>query len=408
MRHRAALALLWMAACSTNDPVAEERDSSAGTVVDGSGGAPDGASSDATPALDCLGPWTGQDDVPASASPPCGLAADDVPLLVSIGFDDNGRSGLPGSGDDASLAWALAMADSRTNPDGSRVRFSFYFSTFYIASFQYESPTTVKRAWHQALVDGHEVGDHTHSHQHGGAFTVDDWRAEMQTCIDWLVKPFDPDEPITPHDRTKGIGAAASDIVGFRTPYLEFNDEAFAALDAMELRYDCSISDGFHPAQGAQTFVWPYTLDDGDTQGDVGSHPGLWEMPVHPIVVPPDEECEAYGVPPGLRARLGVDEEDGEITGFDYNLWELASMSKAEVVATLKYTLDQRLAGNRAPMMFGAHTENYASDYPTPRATPAERREAIEEFLDYALSRPEVRVMPNRAILDWVRNPVPL
>ena len=65
-----------------------------------------------------------------------------------------------------------------------------------------------------------------------------------------------------------------------------------------------------------------------------------------------------YGVPAGLRTKLqGIksyfDPASGKITGLDYNLWVEFTMTKDEVVATLKYTLDQRLKGNRAPMIFG-------------------------------------------------------
>jgi hypothetical protein len=79
-------------------------------------------------------------------------------------------------------------------------------------------------------------------------------------------------------------------------------------------------------------------------------------------------------------------------------------------VATLKYTLDLRLKGNRAPFLFGAHTGFYLNSWNTnaPGAPTAdERRAAIEEFLDYARSKPEVRITSARAVLEWMRNPRP-
>ena len=80
-----------------------------------------------------------------------------------------------------------------------------------------------------------------------------------------------------------------------------------------------------------------------------------------------------------------------------------------EVVATLKYTLDLRLEGNRAPFMFGAHSDTYSSEgESTPGATLEERQEAIEEFIQYALEKPEVRIVPIRDILSWMRDPKPL
>jgi hypothetical protein len=32
----------------------------------------------------------------------------------------------------------------------------------------------------------------------------------------------------------------------------------------------------------------------------------------------------------------------------------------------------------------------------------------MEEFIDYVLSKDDVRVKPIKEILDWIRNPVPL
>jgi hypothetical protein len=99
----------------------------------------------------------------------------------------------------------------------------------------------------------------------------------------------------------------------------------------------------------------------------------------------------------------------GKITGFDFNLWVSFKMTKAEFLATMKYSLDQRLKGNRAPFLFGAHTDYYSSKYTAPpNATVAERQAAIEEFIDYAISKPEVRVTSAKQVLDWIRNPEPL
>jgi hypothetical protein len=278
----------------------------------------------------------------------------------------------------------------------------------------------VKQAWRKELTDGNEMADHTHLHADGGqmGFTLAQWKTEIQTCIDWLVKPFDPDEAtsgvVNPE---KGIGVPRADIVGFRTPYLSYSDETFAALAEMGFWYDCTLEDGYQGDQNAGSYFWPYTLDEGSPATNVVKpHPGLWELPVYPVVVPPDDKCAEYGVPTGLRAKMlnidpGFDVSTGKITGLDYNMWILYRMNKAEFVATLKYTLDQHLAGNRTPFMFGAHPDLYSStptDEPVPNATYQERRQAIEEFVDYALSKPEVRVVPNRTILDWMRHPTAL
>jgi hypothetical protein len=341
-----------------------------------------------------------------------------VPQFLGLGFDDNAYSGLDGSAGTGGMSWATSMLASRG------IHATFYLSTIYMDVWESESPTFVKRAWHTAMTDGNEIGDHTRDHEHGAAFDQATWHTQQQDCIDSLVKPFDPAEVNFSPDPSKGIGASESDIVGFRTPFLEYDDATFAAELQTGLHYDCSIEDGYEDDEDGSNYMWPYTLDHGSPGNDVlvdwGSqqpltpHPGLWELPVHPFVVPPDDKCAEYGVTPGFRDRLHAlqdwfDPASGKITGFDYNLWVQFNMTKAEVVATLEYTLDLRIGGNRAPMMIGVHSDIYSSKYTAATASTAEeRQQAIEEFVDYALSKPMVRVVPNKEILEWVRNPQPL
>ena len=106
--------------------------------------------------------------------------------------------------------------------------------------------------------------------------------------------------------------------------------------------------------------------------------------------------------------RVGI--AAGKITGLDYNLWYDFKVTRPEFVAILKYTLDLRRKGNRAPLLFGMHSAIYASANPDPlaQASVADRRGAMVDFLKYALTFPDVRVVTTKAVLDWVRNPVPL
>jgi peptidoglycan/xylan/chitin deacetylase (PgdA/CDA1 family) len=342
-----------------------------------------------------LGAWTGRDDVAPAQSPPCGLAPEQVPMFVALGFDDNGQPG--------GMSWAIDMLASRGQA-----------SFFVTCSYGQAGP------WRAAYQAGHEIGNHTVSHATDRGVGASRWLQEMHDCNAYLV-----DE----------VGVPLEEIQGFRTPYLRYDDDTLAAVHQVGFRYDTSIEEGyewdFGPMDGTN-YYWPYTLDRGSPGHDVqvgwpGStlppitaHPGLWELPVYAVVVPPDDRAADYGIPPGLRADLKrrqawFSEESGLITGFDYNLWASTAvggfaMSKDEVVATLKYTLDQRLAGNRAPFLFGAHTDYYVAAWNGNAAgTPADadRRAAIEEVLDYAASKPEVEIVTYRHVLDWVRNPVP-
>jgi hypothetical protein len=249
------------------------------------------------------------------------------------------------------------------------------------------------------------------------------WLQEMNDCNSYI---------------TSQLGIPAEEILGFRTPFLKYANDTLEAVRQVGFRYDTSIEEGYEwddatsASQDGTNFFWPYTLDNrspghttqvewGEGLVEIQPHPGLWELPVYAVVVPPDDKCEQYGVEPGLRTRLKqrqtwFDVNGGLITGFDYNLWASTSvggfaMTKAELLATLKYTLDQRLAGNRAPFLFGAHTDYYVASWNQNAAgTPSEtdRRAAIEEFLDYAKSKEEVEITTYKRVLEYVRNPTVL
>lgn len=373
------------------------------------------------------------DNVPPSQNPPGGLLPSEVPMLVSIGFDDNAYSGLEGSAGTGGMSWANNFFKNKVNNgagnpgtfDRTPVRATFYNSTIYVSTWSAESPTLVKKAWHDAYVDGHEIGNHTQAHGHGAAYSYDKWYSELNTAHDWLTKPYDATTLTHSPDATKGSGVAAADIVGFRTPYLEYNDNTFKAVKAMGYAYDCSVNEGFQADQDGTNNFWPYTLDNGSPGNKVsvswgsaeliGSHPGLWEMPLYAVIVPPDELCAQYGVPSGLRAKLAGnvtwnwDTASAKITGLDYNMFWSFKMTKEEALASLKYTLDLRLQGNRAPFMFGAHSDYYSSKkVDSPGATYLDRQWTLEKFVEYAMSKPEVRIVPVKDVLSYMKNPVKL
>lgn len=373
---------------------------------------------------DCVLGSSGLDQLDASADPPCGLEVDEVPLFVSMGFDDNAYSGLEGSAGEGGMRWILDALAERSNPGaapGSGIQQTFFVTSTYVGQWISESPTLVKRVWNEAYLAGHEIGNHSHTHPHGESLERGAWADEMAECIDWLTKPFEAsDEAHTPNDAS-GIGVEAADILGFRTPYLEYSDATLAAVSQLGFAYDCSIEDGWQSNHDGTNYNWPYTLHEGSPGHDVlvdwgqkqaiDPYPGLWELPVHPVIVPPDDECEAYGVEPGFRDRMKAlhswfDVDAGKITGFDYNLWVQFEMTAPEFLATLKYTFDLRRRGNRAPMLFGTHSDYYSSKYTAPKGASAEeRRAAIESFMDYVLGYEEVRMVPYIDVLAWMRKP---
>src|SRR5436190_11261901 len=201
-----------------------------------------------------LGSWTGRDDVAPSVQPPLGLAPRDVPQLVAIGFDDNSLAGSD-DGRDGGVHWALEMMRGRTNPvgrgqaatfDGAPARLAFYLASSFLESSALQSAHALERAWRTAFDDGHELGNHTHSHAHGRAFGTFEWRAEIERCAERLGR----------------IGLPASQR-GFRAPYLEYGDAVFEALAALGFHYDCSVEDGWQRDMDGTNYRWPYTLDRG-------------------------------------------------------------------------------------------------------------------------------------------------
>lgn len=360
---------------------------------------PDADSGSASPAG--LGPWTGNDNVAPSKQPPGGLRVDQVPMFVALGFDDNPNA--------EAVDWVVATLSALKNPpgtgkaathDGTAPRATFYNTSGF-------GSAASAAAWKAAGDAGFELANHTVNHLHGAGgpggmnFNAAGWRAEIEGCTDVLTGPT--------------VGARPEQITGFRSPFGQYNAALFPVLKQLGFWYDCSIDEGQQADQDGTNYFWPYTLDNGSpghtARTDlpaIQSWPkGLWEMPIYALLAPPDSEAQKYGVPPGLRTKLG---NNGKITGMDWNLWFGIGVTGPEFTAVLKYTLDQRRKGNRAPLLIGMHSNIYgaAGNEVPPKATTAQARAAVTNFLSYALGLPEVRIVPTRAVLDWIRNPVPL
>ena len=351
-----------------------------------------------------------------SSLPPGGIAVNKAPQFVVIGFDDNTKA--------EGIDWAIDLFKNRKNHDGSDARVSFYMNTKGLHEWIEDEPTRLSAAMQRLRDSGHEIGNHTFCHHQD--IDSNSWDAFTRTILglnqtQWEKKISDAND-----DLTNLIGVSKSKIYGFRAPYLLYNQAMFNAIKALGLTYDCSVEEGYAADFDGTNFRWPYQLDQGSPGHNeswfgnpdnpdsvkISPIPGLWELPNHVFMIPKDSECAAYGIPSGLWERIRDKMsylEGHKITGFDYNLWSEAELNKAEVLGILKYNLDLRLRGNRAPFMIGAHTQYYTQEWAdnnAPNATYQQMREAISEFVDYALSKPEVRVRPSIDIINWCANPV--
>jgi hypothetical protein len=318
----------------------------------------------------------------ASAKPPGGLAVDNVPMLIALGFDDNAYPD--------GMAWILDFMKSKVNPAGRGNACTFdgtpARATFFNNSHVGVAMDPIKQAHLRAYREGHEAANHTDTHAETLQRNPDKavWLKEISTCTDYHV----------------GLGIPRADFIGFRTPFLQQSDQTFDAIVELGFKYDCSIEHYY----GVDGFAWPYTLDQGKSlmyaynAPPGGKYPKLWELPVYEL----------------MTSTTGY----SSVTGFDYNMWISQKMTRAKAVETLKASLAVRLQGgnaaaNRAPLLFGAHTDLYSTQnmeaLPPGTAPIADRRAAIEEFLTYALgAHPAVRVVPYAQVMHWMQAPVGL
>ncbi|MGZ5861743.1 MAG: hypothetical protein ACXWKB_00450, partial [Methyloceanibacter sp.] len=178
-----------------------------------------------------------------------------------------------------------------------------------------------RAAWRFAVAAGHEIADHTVNHFNGGSlvpgerdccqtgdWSVAHWTAEIASCRTSFT------------DARFGLGA--KDVLGFRAPFLRYNDHLFTAL---AYAYDSSVPNCFDDAEDGTNCSWPYSLDNGSPDADafvrkltpsdashlislpaLQMHPGLFELPVTTLIVPADTLGSRYHFNSGLRERIAA------------------------------------------------------------------------------------------------------
>ena len=336
------------------------------------------------------------DHVAPSIDPPGGLTAAQVPMFVALGFDDNAYAD--------GINWALDNLRTRKNADGTAARATFFVTAGFASEFFNpaggQSEADVLNAWKKIKADGHEIANHTWSHGENlmGA-DLPTWQSELKKANDLFVST---------------LGIEPCKLAGFRTPYLGFTQATFDAVKAAGfVHYDASIEFGYdwwQPAgsdkgwgpgtvDSGKHYYWPFTMDGAFLAGfaskGITPNPGIWEIPVYTF------------------NRIAGDMAS-TVTGFDYNLWtKCQSDSTFDFAGVLKNSLDQRLAGNRSPFAIGAHTDNYSQfNVPANSAWTVfnyqVRRKALSDFIDYALSKPEVRIVTFSQLIAWMRHPIAL
>ncbi len=374
----------------------------------------------------------------ASSLPPQGVPIAKAPQFVVLGFDDNTQA--------EGINWVLDLFADKYNRDGSKARVSFYMNTVKLRDSAENNATALIAAVKRIAQSSHEIGNHTDNHMvHLMSSNLIDQGNALNMGVGADANASDEE---TYFSRIKQqskaaweerILAATNDLVtlaqigietiqGYRSPYLLYTSPSLSVLKEQNFVYDCSIEEGYDAEFDGTNFRWPYQLNEGSPghteswygrgdnseRVDIKTIKGLWELPNYALMVPTDEECAAYGIEPGFWNRLVARIPyltDHKVTGLDYNLWSMGGINQAEMTGILKYNLDLRLKGNRAPFMFGTHSQYYTKEWAdeyAPNATVEEMRAAISKFVDYALSKEIVSIRPSIEIIKWCQHPTPL
>src|SRR4029453_18760444 len=168
---------------------------------------------------------------------PGGLSVDNVPMFVTIGFDDNAHAD--------GMAWILDFMKAKVNPRGSGNKCTFDGGparvTFFNNSHVGVAMDPIKQQPLRAYRDGHEAANHTDTHDELLARSTDKalWVKEMTTCNDYHV----------------GVGTPRGALIGCRTPFLQQSDQTFDAILEVGFKYDCSI-EHYYAGDGS---TWPTT-----------------------------------------------------------------------------------------------------------------------------------------------------
>lgn len=295
----------------------------------------------------------GATNVPVSVNPPGGLAPAQTPQIVLLTFDDSVTTGA--------YDVVQQVLTNHWNPNGDAIKATFFVSLD--ASVDY---SLIQRLY----AAGHEIAAHSMTETTGSNTSLTTWRAEIVGCRKTI---------------SRLAAVPESDIVGFRAPYLAYNNDSFRILAERGFAYDASIieapgtnslsTDGRH-------YIWPYTLDSGVHQACVtGLQPtqsfaGLFEVPLWDNL--------SNGVP--------VFAQDPPV-----------SYASNAVLTAWKTNFLMHYNGNRAPYTLSLHaalTNQWLADPGQPWRIPV-----LNGFISWAQSFSNVWLVSTRDLTRFMQNP---
>jgi len=288
----------------------------------------------------------------ASIAPPNGLTPEETPQFILVTHDD--------AVNPFSNKVVRSVIDTHTNPNGCNVP-----ATWYTLQ-QGSDCATIKKLYEE----NSEIALHTVNHDrlypnyNGGKSAL---LEEMFGVRKWL---------------NKECGIPLEDLVGYRTPYLVNNPQTRQAMFDEKLLYDSSMIQAFSKGAPMSTQpgqrVFPFTMDkgipmncnwnypDGQCNGTSESYPGLWEAPLW-------ELQNAAG------EHLFSMDPEGDV----FNIY--------------KENFDMNYYNNRAPFGVFLHAPWFTD----------KNTRALNQFMDYAMSLPNVWAITTRQLIEWMKDPVP-
>ncbi|MGW2502085.1 hypothetical protein ACWCXL_13370 [Streptomyces sp. NPDC001588] len=223
-----------------------------------------------------------------------------------------------------------------------------------------ETAEQLRLAW----LDGNEIGTHFNGHfcrGRGGVgqWSVENWRNEVTQAKafvkSWKTNSGLTKEPPLPFDYDK-------ELIGARTPCLEGRQNFVRAARELGFRYDSS---------GIGRQLWPRK------QG------GLWDLPMQLVPFPGhdvDQLAMDYDFMTGQSGTRGQDPDKFDAWGDQLRDGLLQGFERA-------------YGGNRAPLVIGNHFESWnGSTY----------MRAVQEVVERVCTRPEVRCVSFRRLVDWL------
>ncbi|MBW8701904.1 hypothetical protein MBT84_20050 [Streptomyces sp. MBT84] len=224
-----------------------------------------------------------------------------------------------------------------------------------------ETAEQLRLAW----LDGNEIGTHFNGHfcrGRGGVgqWSVEDWKDEVTQAKafvkSWKTNSGLTKEPPLPFDYDK-------ELIGARTPCLEGRQNFVRAARELGFRYDSS---------GIGRQLWPRK------QG------GLWDLPMQLVPFPGhdvDQLAMDYDFMTGQSGTLGQGDPD------KFDAWG------DQLRDGLLQGFERAYGGNRAPLVIGNHFESWnGSTY----------MRAVQEVVERVCTRPEVRCVSFRRLVDWL------